>query len=111
MLCQYVVVMYAGEVVEKGPTAEVIQRPRHRNTRALVGAIPQPTDKSRRGCAPSPVSLRPRSGCGRLPIAPRCPLAADACKVMPELKELDGVEVACWKAGVEEEPRVVAETR
>ncbi len=112
MLCQYVVVMYAGEVVEKGPTAEVIQRPRHPYTRALVGAIPQPTDKSRArlraipGQPPAPA--QDRVGC---PFAPRCPLAADACKVMPELKELDGVEVACWKAGVEEEPRVVAETR
>jgi peptide/nickel transport system ATP-binding protein len=112
MLCQYVVVMYAGEVVEKGPTEEVIRRPRHPYTRALVGAIPQPTDTPRArlraipGQPPAPV--QDRSGC---PFAPRCPLAESACSAMPELKELDGVEVACWNARVEEEESAVAQTR
>jgi oligopeptide/dipeptide ABC transporter ATP-binding protein len=112
MLCQHVVVMYAGEVVEKGPTEEVIRRPRHPYTRALVAAIPQPTDTPRArlraipGNPPAPV--QDRSGC---PFMPRCPLAESACNVMPELKRLDAVEVACWNARVEEEDSAVAQAR
>jgi oligopeptide/dipeptide ABC transporter ATP-binding protein len=112
MLCQYVVVMYAGEVVEKGPTEEVIRRPRHPYTRALVAAIPQPTDvpRARLRAIPGqpPAPAQERTGC---PFMPRCPLAGGACVEMPPLKTHESVDVACWNARVEEEPDAVAQAR
>jgi oligopeptide/dipeptide ABC transporter ATP-binding protein len=112
MLCQTVVVMYAGEVVESGPTEEVIRRPRHPYTRALVGAIPHLTDvpRSRLRAIPGqpPAPAQDRVGC---PFVPRCPLAMSECGVMPELKNHQGVDVACWKAGVVEEFDAIAQAR
>jgi oligopeptide/dipeptide ABC transporter ATP-binding protein len=98
MLCQQVVVMYAGRVVEKGPTEEVINDPRHPYTRALVAAIPRmgttPRTRLRAipGQQPSPAQVP--KGC---PFAPRCPLADDTCRrENPKLENYDGVMAACW---------------
>jgi peptide/nickel transport system ATP-binding protein len=46
-LCDRVLVMYRGEVVESGPTAEVFSDPRHPYTRTLLAAVP-PDDPSAR---------------------------------------------------------------
>ncbi|MEO6005997.1 MAG: oligopeptide/dipeptide ABC transporter ATP-binding protein [Opitutus sp.] len=84
-----IAVMYLGKVVELGPAAEVIERPRHPYTRALVSAIPTPNpdfEKTRQrivlaGDPPSPVN--PPSGC---PFHPRCPYAQDRCReIVPDL--------------------------
>lgn len=100
LLCQHVVVMYAGEVVERGPIEDVILRPRHPYTRALVGAIPHISDAPRTrlraipGQPPAAGDLR--VGC---PFAPRCPLAEAKCSAdNPRLRLFDRVEVACWNA-------------
>lgn len=103
LLCQEVVVLYAGEVVERGPIQEVMERPRHPYTRALVGAIPHIASPRTRlraipGQHPAPVDVR--VGC---PFAPRCPLADDRCiRENPRLQRHNGVEVACWNARVED---------
>jgi peptide/nickel transport system ATP-binding protein len=73
-------VMYAGRVVEEGPTAEVLARPRHPYTRGLLTAMPRITgdvDEARPlpGRPPDLASV-PRQGCV---FRPRCPLATQAC--------------------------------
>jgi oligopeptide/dipeptide ABC transporter ATP-binding protein len=100
MLCQRVVVMYAGTVVEKGPTDEVINRPRHPYTRALVGAIPRmgaaPRTKLRAIPGQQPPAGQIGTGC---PFAPRCPLADARCRQENPTLELYGdVMAACWHA-------------
>jgi oligopeptide/dipeptide ABC transporter ATP-binding protein len=91
-------VMYLGKMVEVGPSQAVLKTPRHPYTVALLSAVPEkdPTARKERmrlpGDIPSPID-RP-SGC---PFHPRCPLAADVCRVdVPQLRELGpGHVVAC----------------
>jgi len=95
-----VAVMYLGKIMELGPAADVIERPQHPYTRALVSAIPTPdpdAEHARRrivlaGDPPSP--LDPPSGC---PFHPRCPFAAEKCKpaVPPLLPAGPNREAAC----------------
>ncbi|MFH5824336.1 dipeptide ABC transporter ATP-binding protein [Georgenia sp. AZ-5] len=73
-----VAVMYAGRVVEVGPVAEILARPRMPYTLGLVGALPRPGAAVLtpvEGAPPSPLDQVP--GC---PFAPRCPLATDTCR-------------------------------
>ena len=75
-LCDEVTVMYAGQSVEHAPTAELIERPRHPYTQALLGCHPErSTDLvGIPGSVPSPMA--PPAGCR---FHPRCPHARDAC--------------------------------
>lgn len=79
-LCDQIVVMYLGKVVEIGPSRPLYSDPSHPYTRALLSAIPLPDpglDRSRtilRGDIPSP--LAPPSGCV---FRTRCPYSADIC--------------------------------
>jgi peptide/nickel transport system ATP-binding protein len=78
-LCDAVVVMYAGQVVESGPVRAVLARPRHPYTMGLRNAFPD-LAAGAHDLAPiegSPPDLRaPPPGCR---FAPRCPFALDAC--------------------------------
>ena len=95
-----IAVMYLGKIVELGRAADVIERPRHPYTRALVSAIPTPDPDAERarqrivlpGDPPSP--LNPPPGCA---FHPRCPYAGEKCKAaIPPLERIaDGREVAC----------------
>ena len=85
-----VLVMYAGHLVEEGPTEEILQSPRHPYTQLLVSAVPDPraelglADASDVGEPPQVVD--PEEGCR---FAPRCPLRVDVCSsVTPRLQEL-----------------------
>ncbi len=80
--CDRVAVMYAGRVVEEGPSAEVLDRARHPYARALSAAFPTIGDPQARfaprglpGDPPWPGDLPP--GC---PFEPRCPDAVDVCR-------------------------------
>lgn len=95
-LCDRVTVLYAGRVVEAGPTGAVLSRARHPYTRGLLAALPR---MDRRGAlAPIRGSLpdltRPEPGCN---FRPRCPFAAAGCE-RPQI--LAGVEheVRCHRA-------------
>jgi peptide/nickel transport system ATP-binding protein len=47
-MCDRVAVMYRGQIVELGPTAEVTSRPEHEYSRALLSAIPNPDPRARK---------------------------------------------------------------
>ncbi|MGI5289913.1 ABC transporter ATP-binding protein [Nonomuraea polychroma] len=75
-----IVVMYAGRVAERGPTATVLHRPAHPYTRALVESVP--AVRTRTAIAhplpgtPATPANRP-AGCA---FHPRCPLARERCR-------------------------------
>jgi oligopeptide transport system ATP-binding protein len=78
-LCDRVLVMYAGRIVESGPTHEIFARPRHPYTSALQRSIPslQPKGGELFTIPGSPPDLaRTIVGCA---FAPRCPEAVDRC--------------------------------
>ena len=97
-----VAVMYLGKIVELGRATDVIERPRHPYTQALVSAIPRPDPDAERarqrivlaGDPPSP--LHPPAGCA---FHPRCPFAQEKCRLsVPPLERLaDGREAACLR--------------
>jgi peptide/nickel transport system ATP-binding protein len=82
-----IAVMYAGRIVELGPTAELLERPKHPYTRGLLNSIPDHVRP--RGLEPIPgialgVGGRP-AGCA---FADRCSLRVDACEeAVPPLRE------------------------
>jgi peptide/nickel transport system ATP-binding protein len=73
-ICDRVLVMYLGRVVERGPTSELFQRAEHPYTQSLLSSIPLPDPNLKResihleGDVPSPID--PPSGCN---FHPRCP--------------------------------------
>jgi oligopeptide/dipeptide ABC transporter ATP-binding protein len=97
-LCDDVVVMYLGRVVERGPSREVYAHPRHPYTKALLATAPVPDPTRRRthvplqGDIPSPIN--PPSGCV---FRTRCPAAIDACaQIVPPVEDIGGDHhVAC----------------
>jgi len=92
-----IAVMYAGDIVEIGPTEQVIKSPLHPYTQGLVSCIPSGSKsqgllKTVPGTAPS--LLQPPSGCR---YHPRCPYATDICqKTEPKLIQVEKSSVACW---------------
>ncbi len=79
-----IAVMYAGKLVEEGPTGVILTRPRHPYTRGLLDSLPSRAEPGRElaqipGSTPS--LLRLPEGC---PFQPRCPRATSVCRVMPE---------------------------
>lgn len=95
-----VVVMYAGRVVERAPTAELFARPAHPYTAALLGTLPRAGAEHRApltqigGQPPDPATLR--VGC---PYRTRCPVAFERCaEEEPALLPTgNGSAAACWR--------------
>jgi oligopeptide/dipeptide ABC transporter ATP-binding protein len=98
ILCERVVVLYLGRVMETGTAAELYGAPKHPYTRALLDAAPVIDPARRRertlltGETPSPIS--PPSGCV---FRTRCPYVVDRCaEVRPPLEAVsDTHTVAC----------------
>jgi peptide/nickel transport system ATP-binding protein len=97
-LCDRIAIMYAGVVVEAGPTVDVLRNRRHPYTRALAEAIPRPDPRSSRarGATVELSTSKPVvRGCR---FAPRCPHRMEQCeRVEPPLVAVsDSNEVACF---------------
>jgi oligopeptide transport system ATP-binding protein len=96
-LADTVSVMYAGRIVESGPTSIVLTSPRHPYTHALLAALPRP-DRSDQVLTAIPGHLGPPhrwpQGCG---FHPRCPYRASGCsEVVPDLVAIgSGQQHAC----------------
>jgi len=100
-MCDSVLVLYLGKVMEYGSNADVFQHSRHPYTQALLSAVPVPDPDYKRerillqGEIPSPID--PPPGCV---FHTRCPYATEKCRTdKPELREVEpGHMVACHYA-------------
>jgi peptide/nickel transport system ATP-binding protein len=98
-LCDSVYVMYAGHIVEEGPTRAVLRHPAHPYTRALLRSLPELGHPKRALAAISgnvPDLAHPPAGCA---FRPRCAAAHDACRAVPDLfpaPDDAGHRAACW---------------
>ena len=95
-ICDRVIVMYLGRVMEVAPAADIYARPNHPYTKALLSAVPIPEPGRRRqrvalkGDIPSPID--PPSGCV---FRTRCPMAvADCARVVPPLARIGAGHVS-----------------
>ena len=94
--CERAVVMYAGDVVERGFSADVVRAPAHPYARGLIDAVPAHDDGRTRltpilGTVP-PVGQWPE-GCR---FAPRCNRADAQCRTRPALERHGRTDARCW---------------
>ena len=97
-VCDRVLIMYGGQIVEENRADNIMAYPLHPYTRALIQSIPSPgTDPEEfKGLEGNPPDLRnPIQGCA---FAPRCPLATPECRVAePHLDAVaDNAKVRCF---------------
>lgn len=100
LMCDRVLVMYLGRVVEEAKVREIFKKPLHPYTLGLLNSIPKLNPKERKrdrlipiaGNVPDPSEIV--KGCR---FAPRCPRAFDKCQEEPPLIEVEtGHKVRCW---------------
>ncbi|WP_270182627.1 ABC transporter ATP-binding protein [Alkalihalobacillus sp. CinArs1] len=97
-MCDRIVVMYSGKIVEQGTTKEIFESPKHPYTIGLIESVPDVRTRKERlysipGNVPKPGSIK--TGCH---FAPRCKFAFDKCtEVTPELIDAGNGQMArCW---------------
>ena len=95
-MCDYIAVMYAGEIVEYGTTDDIFYNPKHEYTKGLLRSIPKFHEHDYSKLVPiegQPVDLlNPPKGCG---FAPRCSNCMKIClKLKPEKNQYEGVHYA-----------------
>ncbi|MEK5520392.1 ABC transporter ATP-binding protein [Heyndrickxia sp. FSL W8-0423] len=97
-MCDRVVIMYAGKVVEESDVNTIFENPKHPYTRGLLGSIPKLGMKIDRlqsiaGNVPAPEEMP--KGCK---FAPRCPFAMDKCREKePQLRKVnENHTTRCW---------------
>ncbi|SIT89014.1 ABC transporter ATP-binding protein [Edaphobacillus lindanitolerans] len=96
--CDYVAVMYAGQVVEYSDVRTLFRKPKHPYTVGLLKSLPRPDEDQEKlipihGTVPSPLHMP--VGCR---FNPRCPAATDLCREkLPDLfDDGEGNQVRCW---------------
>jgi peptide/nickel transport system ATP-binding protein len=108
-------VMYAGEIVERGPSEELTQRPAHPYSQLLLAAAPDPDrlgapveERILRGSRHASSALSTTTGCR---FSPRCPFSDEHCKAhSPPLRPIGGQRAAaCWRIDVTA-PELLSET-
>jgi peptide/nickel transport system ATP-binding protein len=101
-VCDEVVVMYAGQVVERAPVRELFRFPQHPYTVGLLGALPRLDQRRPRLAAIEgtvPNMTAPPQGCR---FSARCPFAIAKCAEMPPLEPIAaGHLTRCWRAPLE----------
>lgn len=97
-LCDEMVVMYGGRIVERGEVRDVFENPKHPYTNALLNAVPRIDRHDEKllvipGSPPNPANLP--TGCS---FHPRCPVAIERCSVeLPPVTRFRGSQsAACW---------------
>ncbi|MDH4615938.1 ABC transporter ATP-binding protein [Brevibacillus sp. AY1] len=98
-MCDRVIVMYAGKVIETGTVDDIFYNPQHPYTKGLLRSVPRLDLNRDEPLTPifgtPPDLLRPPTGCG---FTARCESAMRVCQEMdPELVEVSGSQrAACW---------------
>ena len=92
-------VMYAGRIVEEGPTAAVLSAPRHPYTQGLLNSLPSRSAPGQElvqipGSAPSLLALP--EGCA---FRPRCSRASDVCRTEPPIERSGNRGWRCFHPG------------
>ena len=101
-VCDDVVVLYAGQVVERAPAADLFAFPQHPYTVGLLGSLPRFEESTDRlpviaGTVPNPRALP--KGCR---FQDRCPFRIERCAEQPPLLELSPTRSSrCWRAPLE----------
>ncbi|HOO81650.1 MAG TPA: ABC transporter ATP-binding protein [Alphaproteobacteria bacterium] len=104
-MADYVLVMYAGMVMEYSEVHKLFKKPLHPYTQGLMRALPKMGEENKKlytieGQVPSLYDLP--TGCR---FWPRCPYATERCKAeMPALYEVNGCKVRCFKYEKKETP-------
>lgn len=89
-MCDRVIVMYAGQVVEKGTVREVLKDPKHPYTKGLIRSLPKIDENTQKLYSIAGTVPRPKKGRVGCRFAPRCEFAFDRClEKNPELFELE----------------------
>ena len=94
---QNIIILYLGKIMEAGSINQVLMRPRHPYTQALIDAISEPNPdnlyKEKIIRINEPIDVDPFTGCR---FRARCPYAIEKCKEIPPLELNDGRKVACF---------------
>ncbi len=94
---QNIIILYLGKIMEAGSINQVLMRPRHPYTQALIDAISEPNPdnlyKEKIIRINEPTDIDPFTGCR---FRARCPYAIEKCKETPPLELNDGRKVACF---------------
>jgi peptide/nickel transport system ATP-binding protein len=95
---QKIGILYLGKIVEMGPIEEVLLKPKHPYTQALIDAISEPNpnniNKEKKIRVKDPPNIKNREGCR---FQSRCPYAIEKCIIEPVLEEISSEHyVACY---------------
>ena len=100
-VCDQIVVMYAGRIVEQGKTEEVLKTPGHPYTRGLLSSIAGAKNKGEALYSiPGYVEPLEKREENRCPFVKRCERAQEVCHITcPDMKEIQGRKVRCFYEG------------